>query len=500
MKNTKSAKIVFGISMALITIMALWSVVFNESFTNLSNMVFQFLTNDLGWLYLIAMVVFLAFVIYVAFGKYGNIRLGSDDSKPEYSNMTWFGLLFGCGMGVGLVFWGVAEPLTHYLHPLGVEGSTAQAADFAMKSFFMHWGILPWANYAVIGLALAYFMFRKNKKGLISSLLTPLIGEKLSQGWLGKLVDILAVFATVAGVVTSLGLGTLQINAGFNKMFNVPTTLLVQIIIIAVVSVIYISSAVSGIDKGIKVISDANLYVAIGLMIVTFLVGPKIEILNSFVNGIGQYIGNFLQDSLAINAYADNSWFGSWRIFYWAWFIAWAPFVGVFIARISKGRTIREFILGVVLVPAAASCLWGTVFGNLGISLGQKGIMSAEALESVVASPETGLFVILDKYPLGTILSVVAIISLCAFFVTSANSGVYVLAMLTSDGDQNPPNNKKIIWGLVQSIMAVGLLMAGGLKPLQTISLAAAFPFIFIMFATCASFIKSIKQEKISKK
>ncbi len=497
MKNTKSAKIVFGISMALITIMALWSVVFNESFTKLSNMVFSFLTNDLGWLYLIAMIVFLAFVIYVAFGKYGNIRLGSDDSKPEYSNMTWFGLLFGCGMGVGLVFWGVAEPLTHYLHPLNMEGATQQAADFAMKSFFMHWGILPWANYAVIGLALAYFMFRKNKKGLISSLLTPLIGEKLSQGYLGKLVDILAVFATVAGVVTSLGLGTLQINAGFNKMFNVPTTLIVQVIIIAVVSIIYISSAVSGIDKGIKVISDVNLYVAIGLMIVAFIVGPKIEILNSFVNGIGQYINDFLKDSLSLNSYDDNSWFGSWRIFYWAWFIAWAPFVGVFIARISKGRTIREFILGVVLVPAVASCLWGTVFGSLGIHLGQEGIMSAEALESVVASPETGLFVILDKYPLGAILSVVAIISLCAFFVTSANSGVYVLAMLTSDGDQNPPNNKKIIWGIVQSVMAVGLLMAGGLKPLQTISLAAAFPFIFIMFATCVSFIKSIKQEKL---
>ncbi len=499
MNHTKSAKIVFGISMALITIMALWSVVFNENFTKLSNIAFRFLTNDMGWLYLIAMVVFLVFVVYVAFGKYGSIRLGSDDSKPEYSNMTWFGLLFGCGMGVGLVFWGVAEPLTHYLHPLGMEGSTPQAADFAMKSFFMHWGILPWANYAVIGLALAYFMFRKNKKGLISSLLEPLIGEKLSQGWLGKLVDILAVFATVAGVVTSLGLGTLQINAGFNKMFHVPTTLLVQILIIAVVSVIYISSAVSGIDKGIKVISDANLYVAIGLMIVTFLVGPKLEILNSFVNGIGQYLGDFIPDSLAVNAYADNSWFGAWRLFYWAWFIAWAPFVGVFIARISKGRTIREFILGVVLVPAAASCLWGAIFGSLGISLGEKGILSTEALEAVVASPETGLFVILDKYPLGMILSIVAIVSLCAFFVTSANSGVYVLAMLTSDGDQNPPNNKKIIWGLVQSVMAVGLLMAGGLKPLQTISLAAAFPFIFIMFATCASFIKSIKKEKISK-
>ena len=493
----KKANPVFYISLALITIMALWSVVFNESFTAISNAAFKFLTTDLGWLYLIAMIVFLVFVIYLAFGRFGKIRLGGDDSKPEYSNMTWFGLLFGCGMGVGLVFWGVAEPLTHYLNPMGMEGATPQAADFAMKSFFMHWGILPWANYAVIGLALAYFMFRKNKKGLVSTMLEPLIGEKLANGWLGRLVDILAVFATVAGVVTSLGLGTLQINAGFSRMFGIPSNLMVQIIIIAVVSVLYIGSAVSGIDKGIKFISDTNLYVAIGLMVVAFLVGPKVEILNSFVNGLGQYIGNFIPDALAVNAYGDNAWFGSWRLFYWAWFIAWAPFVGVFIARISKGRTIREFIMGVVLVPALASCVWGAIFGSLGINLGEKGILGIDVLQEVVATPEVGLFAVLEQYPLGFILSIVAIISLCAFFVTSANSGVYVLSMLTTDGEQNPPNSKKIIWGIIQSVMAIGLLMAGGLKPLQTISLAAAFPFIFIMFGACAAFIKAVKKEKI---
>lgn len=497
MEQKKSGNIVFYVSLILIAIMAVWSVAFNASFTRVSNAAFTFLTTDFGWLYLLAMVVFLVFVVYTAFGKYGKIRLGDDDSRPEYSNLSWFGLLFGCGMGVGLVFWGVAEPLTHYLNPSGMEGATPEAADFAMRSFFMHWGILPWANYAVIGLALAYFMFRKKKRGLVSSILEPLIGERLANGWLGKLVDILAVFATVAGVVTSLGLGTLQINAGFNNLFGVPVNLLVQIIIIIVVSVIYISSAVSGIGKGIKLISDANLYVAIGLMLVCFLVGPKIEALNSLVNGLGQYIGNFIPDAMGVNAYADNGWLGSWRLFYWAWFIAWAPFVGVFIARISKGRTIREFILGVVLVPAIASCIWGTVFGSLGINLGEKGLLAIETLKEAVATPEVGLFVVLQEYPLGFLLSIVAIISLCAFFITSANSGVYVLSMLTTDGDINPPNNKKILWGIIQSVMAIGLLMAGGLKPLQTISLAAAFPFIFIMFAACASFIKGIKKEKV---
>ncbi len=495
-KKENTSKAVFYISLVLVAVIAIWSVVFNDSFTVVANAVFAFLTNDFAWLYLICMLVFLAFDLYVAFGKFGKIRLGGDDSRPEYKNLTWFGLLFGCGMGVGLVFYGVAEPLTHYLYPVGVEAATPEAADFAMRSFFMHWGILPWANYAVIGLSLAYFMFRKDKKGLISSILVPLIGEERATGWLGKLVDILAVFATVAGVVTSLGLGTLQIEAGFNRLFGLPTGLVVEIVIIIVVSVIYIGSAVSGLEKGITFISDTNIYVAIGLLAACFIVGPKVEILDSFINGIGQYIGNFVQDSLNVSAYGDNSWLGSWKLFYWAWFIAWAPFVGVFVARISKGRTIREFILGVVLVPALASCVWGSVFGSLGINLGEKGILAIEKLKEAAASPEIGLFVVLREYPLGFILCVVAIVSLCAFFVTSANSGVYVLSMLTSDGDKNPPNSKKILWGIIQSIMAVGLLMAGGLKPLQTISLAAAFPFIFIMFAACVAFVKVLKSEK----
>ncbi len=498
MGEKKGKNTVFYVSLIIVGVMAVWSVALNDSFTVVANAAFKVLTTDFGWLYLISMIIFFGFIVYFAFSKYGKIRLGSDDSRPEYSNMTWFGLLFGCGMGVGLVFWGVAEPLTYYLNPpAGIEAATQASADFAFENFFMHWGILPWANYAVIGLALAYFMFRKNKKGLLSVMLEPLIGEKLANGWLGKVVDILGVFATVAGVVTSLGLGTLQINAGFNYLFGVPINLVVEIIIIIIVSFLYIGSAVSGLDKGIKIISDTNLYVAIGLLVVCFIVGPKVETLNAFVNGMGQYIGNFIPTALKINSYSDNSWFGSWRLFYWAWFIAWAPFVGVFVARISKGRTIREFVLGVVLVPTIASCLWGAVFGNLGINLGEKGLMAIEKLQAAVASPEVGLFVVLGEYPLGFILSLVALVSLCAFFVTSANSGVYVLSMLSTDGAINPPNSRKILWGVIQSVMAVGLLMAGGLKPLQTISLVAAFLFIFVMFGALASFVKVLKEEKM---
>lgn len=497
MGEKKGKNTVFYVSLIIVGIIAVWSVAFNDSFTVVANATFKVLTTDFGWLYLISMIIFFGFIVYFAFGKYGKIRLGSDDSRPEYSNITWFGLLFGCGMGVGLVFWGVAEPLTYYLNPTdGIEAASQASANFAFENFFMHWGILPWANYAVIGLALAYFMFRKNKKGLLSVMLEPLIGEKLANGWLGKVVDILGVFATVAGVVTSLGLGTLQINAGFNYLFGVPINLVVEIIIIIIVSFLYIGSAVSGLDKGIKIISDTNLYVAIGLLAVCFIVGPKVETLNAFVNGMGQYIGNFIPTALKINSYSDNSWFGSWRLFYWAWFIAWAPFVGVFVARISKGRTIREFVLGVVLVPTIASCIWGAVFGNLGINLGEKGLMAIEKLQEAVATPEVGLFVVLGQYPLGFILSLVALVSLCAFFVTSANSGVYVLSMLSTDGAINPPNGRKILWGVIQSVMAIGLLMAGGLKPLQTISLVAAFLFIFVMLGTIAAFIKVLKEEK----
>lgn len=497
MGEKKGKNTVFYVSLIIVGIIAVWSVAFNDSFTVVANAAFKVLTTDFGWLYLVSMIIFFGFIVYFAFGKYGKIRLGSDDSRPEYSNITWFGLLFGCGMGVGLVFWGVAEPLTYYLNPPdGIEAASQSSANFAFENFFMHWGILPWANYAVIGLALAYFMFRKNKKGLLSVMLEPLIGEKLANGWLGKVVDILGVFATVAGVVTSLGLGTLQINAGFNYLFGVPINLVVEIIIIIIVSFLYIGSAVSGLDKGIKIISDTNLYVAIGLLAVCFIVGPKVETLNAFVNGMGQYIGNFIPTALKINSYSDNSWFGSWRLFYWAWFIAWAPFVGVFVARISKGRTIREFVLGVVLVPTIASCIWGAVFGNLGINLGEKGLMAIEKLQEAVATPEVGLFVVLGQYPLGFILSLVALVSLCAFFVTSANSGVYVLSMLSTDGAINPPNGRKILWGVIQSVMAIGLLMAGGLKPLQTISLVAAFLFIFVMFGTIAAFMKVLKEEK----
>ena len=496
MKKEEFKNPVFLIALTLCAAIAVWAIAFNDNFTEVSNAVFGFLTVDFGWLYLLAMLAFVIFALAIALSHWGTIKLGPDDSEPEFSTVSWFAMLFGCGMGVGLVFWGIAEPISHYAAPIaGIEPSSAEAARFAMSASFMHWGIHPWANYAIIGLALGYFMYRKGKPALISSALTPVLGEGGAKGWLGKLVDILALFATMAGVVTSLGLGVLQINAGLNYLFGVPSSLTVQIIIILVISAIFIGSAVLGIEKGIKVISDANLYIAFGVLIICFIIGPKIDVLNNLICGIGDYIGGFFPDSLGMSAYGDNAWMLGWRIFYWAWWIAWAPFVGVFIARISRGRTVRQFILGVVLVPAVASLLWFAVFGSMGLSLAQSGILDPEAVASVAASPETGLFLVLNHYPIGMVISIVMLVLICTFFITSANSGTFVLGMLSSDGNMNPPNGKKILWGIVLTAMAIGLLIAGGLKPLQTISIAAAFPFIFIMIAAMVSMVKGLARD-----
>jgi len=494
-ENKKESNNVFYISLVIVGIIVAWGLAFQENFAVVSDNLLKFLTTNFGWSYLFSMFLFVGFALYLGFSKYGKIKLGSDDSKPEFSTTSWFAMLFGAGMGIGLVFWGVAEPISHFIAPPGMEPGSPEAAAFAMKASFKHWGFHPWANYSIIGLALAYFQFRKGKPGLISSIFTPLIGEKGVKGPIGKTIDILAVFATVAGVATSLGLGTIQINSGLNYLFGVPETQLVQVIIIAVVTVIFIWTAVSGISKGIKVLGDINLFLAFSLLILTLILGPTLMIINSLTDGLGSYLNSFIYDSLHINAVGDNSWVNSWTVFYWAWWIAWAPFVGSFIARISKGRTIREFVGGVMVAPALASFVWFAVFGSLGLNLG--GTLGVEGLASAAAHPETALFAVLAHYPMGTALSFLALILLCTFFITSANSATFVLGMLSSNGNLNPTNKRKILWGLVQSLLATSLLLAGGLKALQTASVAAAFPFILVMIFAIVALLKALKEENV---
>ncbi len=494
-KNNAKDNTVYFISLAISIAIVLWGILAQENFAAFANSLLSFLTNNFGWAYLISMFLFVLFALVLAFSKYGNIKLGADDSVPEYSTTSWFAMLFGAGMGIGLVFWGVAEPISHYVSPpAGIEGGTTQAMNFAMKASFMHWGFHPWANYAIIGLALAYFQFRKNKPGLISSIFIPLFGEERVNGPIGKLIDILAVFATVAGVATSLGLGTLQINSGLNYLFNLPETTMVQLGIIFIITILYIWTAVSGIDKGIKFLGDINLYLAISLVALSFIVGPKLKIINSFTNGLGQYINNFVADSMHIEAFGDNSWLNGWTIFYWAWWIAWAPFVGTFIARISKGRTIKEFIGGVIFAPAIVSIVWFSVFGAMGLNLSET--LGVEKLAEFAAAPSTTLFQVFNYYPLGKMLSFIAVLLLCTFFITSANSATFVLGMLSSQGDLNPTKQKQFVWGIVQSLFATALLISGGLGALQTASVVAAFPFIAIMILAMVSLMKALKEEK----
>lgn len=493
MKKTKPVLYISVIITALIT---LFAITFSETFAIVSNSMFGFLTKNFTWLYLLAMLVFVCFSLVIAFSKYGTIRLGKDSDKPEYSTFSWFAMLFCAGMGVGLVFWGISEPVTHYLAPNNMTGQTIEAADFAIRTSFVHWGVHPWSAYAVVGLGLAYFQFRKGLPGLISSTLVPLFGEKVSEKWIGIVVDILAVFATIAGIVTSLGLGVMQISAGLERLFSIPSNSVTQITIIAIVTVIFIWSSVSGLDKGIKILSNGTLILSVILLAIVFILGPKMDMLNNMINGIGSYFQNFISESLTISTYGDNSWIEGWRVFYWAWWIAWAPFTGLFIARISKGRTIREFILGVVVAPTVFSIIWFSIMGTMGISMAWNGILSANELQLISSAPELGLFIIFEHFGIGKFVSVIAIVLLIFFFITSADSGTFVLATMTSNGDINPAKKLKIVWGVLEAALAVGLLLSGGLKPLQTISIVAAFPFVFIMIMEMISMIKELWNNK----
>jgi glycine betaine transporter len=487
--SKRKDNIVYYVSLAITFVIVLWGIIAPKNFGDTANGIFKFLVDKFGWLYLMSMLFFVVFALGLAFSKYGNIKLGPDDSKPDFKYITWFGMLFGSGMGIGLVFWGVAEPLNHYMTAPGFKPGSVEAANYAMQTSFFHWGFHPWASYAIIGLALAYFQFRKNKPGLISTIFIPLLGEEKVNGAIGKMIDILAVFATVAGVATSLGLGTLQIGSGLNFVFGLPSNKAVQLIIVIVITILYIWTAVTGIEKGIKMLADINLVLAFGLLGLAFILGPSVKMISSLSNGIGMYMQNFIHESLHIEPFGDNSWVGAWRIFYWAWWIAWAPFVGIFIARISRGRTIKEFVIGVICVPALGSFIWFAVFGAMGINLGPE--VAAKAIKST----ETALFVVFNNYPLHTLLSIVAVLLLCTFFITSANSATFVLGMLTSQGDLNPSTQKKVIWGIIQSALAVALMFAGGLQTLQIASIAAAFPFAIIMILACVSLMKALKEE-----
>ncbi len=448
---------VFIISVILAFAFILWGVISPTNLTVITANIQQFITDQFGWFYLLAASGFLIFALYLIVSPYGKIKLGKDDDDPEYNYITWFAFLFTAGMGIGLVFWGVAEPMYHFYSPPTGDPLTPQAASVALRYSFFHWGLHPWAIYTVIALSLAYFKFRKGSPGTISAAFEPLIGDKV-RGPLGTIIDTLAVFATVFGVATSLGFGTAQISGGISQFTNVPNNFATQIVIIVIITFLYMLSSQTGLDKGIRILSKTNVYLAIGLMLFMLFSGPTNFIMDAFTQTIGTYFQNLVGMSFRLDPFnSETNWVQSWTVFYWAWWIAWAPFVGSFIARVSKGRTIREFVIGVLAVPTVFAALWFSVFGGTAISLDlfyDQGIMEIINTEGM----EIALFSVLQQFNFGITMSIIAILLIASFFITSADSATYVLAMQTTNGSLFPPNSVKFIWGIIQSSAAAVLL------------------------------------------
>jgi glycine betaine transporter len=488
----KTISNVFWITIALVLVAVLFGAVAPQSFEDTTGNIQAFLTSAFGWYYLILVTVIVIFCIFLIFSPVGAIRLGKPDDRPEFSKATWFAMLFSAGMGIGLVFWGAAEPLSHFISPPLAEGGTNAAQKEAMRYTFFHWGIHAWGIYAIVALALAYFQFRKDEPGLISATLRPILGDRVDGRW-GVLIDVLAVFATVIGVATTLGFGAAQINGGLSYLWGIPISFTVQVIIVAIVTVLFMISAWSGLGKGIKYLSNANMFLAVALLVLMFFVGPTILILNMFTDSIGGYIQNIIQMSFRIAPLNEEhrSWINGWTIFYWAWWISWSPFVGIFIARVSRGRTIREFIIGVLLLPALVSFFWFAVFGSSAIEVQKAGVIDLTQF-----STEEVLFAVFSEFPWSTLLSIVAITLVSTFFITSADSATFVLGMQTTYGSLTPPNRVKLTWGIAQSTIALILLYSGGLQALQNALIAAAFPFSFIMLLMLLSLYRSLTKEK----
>ncbi|HBW36828.1 BCCT family transporter [Desulfosporosinus sp. BICA1-9] len=485
---------IFSISAAIMVLFVIFTLLMPKEAGDMFNAVQKFITNNFGWSYLIGVTFFLFFALFIALSKYGNITLGKDGEKPEYSTWSWFAMLFAAGMGIGLLFWGVAEPMTHYTKPPFGQPSTIESAQTAMRYTFFHWGFHPWSVFGIVGLSMAYFQFRKGLPALVSSSLYPIIGEKGIKGWIGKLVDILAVFATIFGVATSLGLGATQIATGLNYAYGLPTGIMPSVVIIVVITALFIISAVTGIERGIKFLSNANMLLLFIILAFMLIIGPTRFVLNGFTETFGSYVQNIIQMSFWADTFETNpGWVGGWTIFYWAWWVAWGPFVGAFIARISKGRTVREFILGVVIAPALMSFMWLGVIGNsaLYIDVVQHGGIATQVTKDM----STAIFAMFQHYPLTGVLTVLTTIIIAIFFITSADSATFVLAMFTSGGELNPNAGLKITWGLIEGAVAIALMIAGGLSALQTASITAAFPFMFVMFAMTVSIIKAFRGE-----
>lgn len=493
------APAVFWPALVVILAVAVFAIVLPDTASTTFNAMQNWIVTNLGWYYMLIIGGFVALVIVIGFSKLGRITLGNDGEKPEFGLFSWFAMLFAAGMGIGMVFYGVGEPLMYAtVDPKpGWEGTEGELAGLAMAQTFIHWGLHPWAIYAVIGLALAYAIHRRGRPVSIRWALEPVLGERV-KGWLGDVIDVLAIFGTVFGIATSLGLGVQQISSGLQSIGlvdSVDNTLLV--ILIVVITFLATMSVISGLGAGIKWLSNINLSMAGLLMISVLLLGPTLFLFQNFVQSLGVYLANWMNMTFDVGAFQQGeeaqTWFSSWTVFYWGWWIAWAPFVGIFIARISRGRTVRQFVLGVLLVPTIVGFLWFSVMGGAGLY--RQFFGAGDMVQDGAVSAEGSLFQILQDLPLGSILSVMAIILVAIFFITSSDSGSLVVDMLASGGHPNPPTWSRVLWAVLEGLLAAALLMAGGLQALQAGSLATALPFSIIMIMMAVATIKGLRHE-----
>ena len=483
---------VFGSSVLIIISIIIYTLLNLSETDQMFDAIQSVIASKAGWFYILTVNMILGFSIYLIFSQYGKICIGGKDEKPEFTYFSWLSMLFSAGMGIGLVFYSVAEPIYHYIAPPYGEQNSIESAKIAMQYTFFHWGLHAWGIYAVLALALAFFCFNRGLPLTIRSIFYPILGEKI-HGHIGNVIDIIAVVATLFGLTTSLGLGVKQINAGLNHLFRVPENISIQIILIISITALATISVVLGLKKGIKRLSIINMIIALLLMSFVFICGPTIYLLNAFLQNIGQYTSHLIEMSFWTEVYEQGDWQKSWTIFYWGWWIAWSPFVGMFIARISRGRTIREFLLAVLLIPCLLTFIWLTIFGNTAIY--QDMILKYGIADAVNKNIAVALFVMLNNLPLSFITSIFGVLLIVTFFVTSSDSASLVIDIITSGGHTNPPTIQRIFWAVTEGLVAIVLLLGGGLIALQTASIITGLFFAIILLFVCLSLLKGLNEE-----
>ena len=450
------------------------------------------ISNYGGWFFVISVNIFLFFVLFIAFSKYGSIRLGGPKAKPEFSKGAWFAMLFSAGMGIGILFWSVGEPINHFISPPEGVARSTEAARTSMEMTFLHWGLHAWGIYALVGMALAFFTFNKKLPLTISSIFYPLLGNKVYGPW-GKAINVLAVVATLFGLATSLGMGVQQVSAGLAHLFNMPDTITSQVILIVLITFAATASVVAGLSGGVKRLSEINIVIAAVFLLFMIIVGPTLFIFDSFIQNLGEYVQNFFELSTWTETYQQSNWQNDWTVFYWAWWVSWSPFVGMFIARISRGRTLKEFVLGVLIVPTLLTFLWLSTFGGSAMFLELNSM--ADIAGAVTDNIATSLYVLLEQFPISGITSTVGVLLVTSFFITSSDSGSLVVDSLTAGGKLDAPVPQRIFWALTEGAVAAVLLVGGGLGALQTAAISTGLPFAIILLFVVWSLIKGLREE-----